>query len=271
MYEAHFGITGPPFQLSPDPNFYFDSKGHHDALAVLRRGLTEQRGMIVVSGEIGAGKTTLVRTLLAEIDPTTLAVGQVLSTQLDDLELLRAILLAFGAPADEDDAGVLRSALQAHLMALAREARRGVLIIDEAQNLHRSAFEMLVALEAGAAPGGLPVKICLVGQPELRDLVASAELTALRERVQASCHLEPLSADETGGYIRHRLAKVGWNGTPAFEVGRVRGNPSLDPGRAAPHQPAVQPSDAVALSRGGVADRRGDRRQDGERPARRDR
>lgn len=219
MYEAHFGISGPPFQLSPDPTFYFDSKGHHDALAVLRRGLGEQRGMIVVSGEIGAGKTTLVRTLLGEIDPASLAVSQVLSTQLDDLELLRAILLAFGAPAEQDDADASRAALQAHLMSLARAGRRAVLIIDEAQNLHRTAFEMLVQLEGGATPGGLPIKVCLVGQPELRDLVASADLAALRERVHASCHLGPLTADETGAYIRHRLAKVGWSGTPSFEAG----------------------------------------------------
>ena len=219
MYEAHFGISGPPFQLSPDPSFYFDSKGHHDALAVLRRGLVEQRGVVVVSGEIGAGKTTLVRTLLAEIDPASLAVGQVLSTQLDDLELLRAVLLAFGAPAEQDDAAALRAALQAHLMLLAREGRRAILIVDEAQNLHRTAFEMLVQLEGGATPGGLPVKVCLVGQPELRDLIASGELTALRERVHATCHLGPLTADETGAYIRHRLAKVGWSGTPSFEAG----------------------------------------------------
>jgi UDP-N-acetylglucosamine 2-epimerase len=221
MYEAHFGISGPPFQLSPDPTFYYDSKGHHDALAVLRRGLVEQRGVVVVSGEIGAGKTTLVRTLLGEIDPATLVVGQVLSTQLDDLELLRAILLAFGAPAEQDDADVLRRALQAHLMTLAREGRRAILIVDEAQNLHRSAFEMLAQLETGAVPGGLPIKVVLVGQPELRELVASGELRALRERVQAACHLAPLAPDETGAYVRHRLAKVGWSGTPSFEPGSL--------------------------------------------------
>ncbi len=219
MYESHFGISGPPFRLSPDPTFYFDSKGHHDALTVLRRGLGEQRGIVVVSGEIGAGKTTLVRTLLDEIDPATLAVGQVLSTQLDDLELLRAILLAFGAPAEQDDGQAMRRALQAHLMSLAREGRRAVLIVDEAQNLRRSAFEMLVQLETGAIPGGLPIKVCLVGQPELRDLVASGDLIALRDRVQAQCHLAPLAPAETGAYIRHRLEKVDWSGTPSFEPG----------------------------------------------------
>ena len=221
MYEAHFGISGPPFQLSPDPTFYYDSKGHHEALAVLRRGLSEQRGLVVVSGDIGAGKTTLVRTLLGEVDPATLAVAQVLSTQLDDLELLRAILLAFGAPADQNDADVMRRALQAYLMGLAREGRRAILIVDEAQNLHRSALEMLAQLEAGAVPGGLPIKVCLIGQPELRDIVASADMLMLRERVNASCHLSPLALEETGAYIRHRLAKVGWSGKPSFEAGSL--------------------------------------------------
>lgn len=216
MYEAHFGISAPPFQLSPDPAFYFDSQGHRDALAVLRRGLTEARGMVLVSGEIGAGKTTLVRTLLETIDPASLVVGQVLSTQLDAAELLRAILLAFGAPAEQEDEASLRQALQAHVAALGRDGRRPVLIVDEAQNLHRSAFEMLVELEAGATAGGLPLKICLVGQPELRGIVASPDLTALAARVGASCHLSPLTAEETGAYVLHRLHKVGWSGTPAF-------------------------------------------------------
>ena len=90
MYESHFGITGPPFQLTPDPSFYFDSKGHHLAITEFRRGLAETSGFIVISGEIGAGKTTLVRTLLAELDQATVAVAQVLSTQLQADELLAA-------------------------------------------------------------------------------------------------------------------------------------------------------------------------------------
>ncbi|WP_298825198.1 UDP-N-acetylglucosamine 2-epimerase [uncultured Piscinibacter sp.] len=219
MYEAHFGISGPPFQLSPDPSFYFDSQGHHEALTILRRGLDQPSGFVVVSGEIGAGKTTLVRTLLAELDSVGLAVGQVLTTQLDDTELLRAISLAFGITADATTPDGLYEALQAFLIALAREGRRAVLIIDEAQNLHTSALQWLVQLEKGHSPTRVPLKICLVGQPELRERVASGELIALRERISAQCHLGPLGAGETGAYIRHRLAKVGWTGTPSFEAG----------------------------------------------------
>ncbi|MBX3607579.1 MAG: UDP-N-acetylglucosamine 2-epimerase [Piscinibacter sp.] len=214
MYESHFGISGPPFQLAPDPHFYFDSHGHHDALAVLRRGLVEPGGFVVVSGEIGAGKTTLVRTLLAQIDTSKVVVGQVLTTQLDDAELLRAILLAFGAPSRAGTPAELGEALRQFLAGLAREGRRAVLIIDEAQHLERSAFQWLIDLEKG---GGAGLQVCLVGQPELRDLVASGDLLALRERVAVSCHLGPLGPGETGPYVRHRLSKVGWTGMPAFD------------------------------------------------------
>jgi UDP-N-acetylglucosamine 2-epimerase len=219
MYETHFGISGPPFQLSPDPSFYFDSLGHHEALATLRRGLADPTGFVVVSGEIGAGKTTLVRTLLAELDSSRLVVGQVLTTQLDDTELMRSLVMSFGLPAKAETPGALNEILQNFLASLAQEGRRAVLIIDEAQNLHRSAFEWLVQMEKGKVAGRAPLKICLVGQPELRDLVASGDLIALRERVSAQCHLGPLGQHETGAYIRHRLAKVGWSGVPSFEPG----------------------------------------------------
>ncbi len=120
MYERHFGISGPPFQLSPDPNFYFDSQGHHEALDSLRRGLAAPTGFVVVSGEIGAGKTTLVRTLLSELDSTNLVVGQVLTTQLDEAELMRAVSLSFGIPGHTDTPEALERGLQAFLLALAK-------------------------------------------------------------------------------------------------------------------------------------------------------
>jgi UDP-N-acetylglucosamine 2-epimerase len=146
-------------------------------------------------------------------------VGQVLTTQLDDTELMRSLVMSFGLPAKAETPGALNEILQNFLASLAQEGRRAVLIIDEAQNLHRSAFEWLVQMEKGKVAGRAPLKICLVGQPELRDLVASGDLIALRERVSAQCHLGPLGQHETGAYIRHRLAKVGWSGVPSFEPG----------------------------------------------------
>jgi general secretion pathway protein A len=218
MYESHFGITGPPFQLTPDPSFYFDSSGHHRALTEFRRGLAENSGFIVVSGEIGAGKTTLVRTLLAELDPAAVAVAQVLSTQLQADELLRAILFAFGVAGDHSAQTDPASTVRQFLASLYRESRRAVLIIDEAQNLHQSAFEQLVGLMAPQPNELAALQICLVGQPELRAIVSSRELAALRELVVASCHLGPIDQTETRDYIEHRLRKVGWNGHPSFDT-----------------------------------------------------
>lgn len=219
MYERHFGISGPPFQLSPDPNFYFDSQGHHAALESLRRGLGDANGFVVISGEIGAGKTTLVRTMLSELDSTALVVGQVLSTQLEAADLMRAVALSFGIRVDGNAGEDVERALQSFLLALAKDGRRAVLIVDEAQNLDRSAFHWLLSLEKGHSPTRIPMKVCLVGQPELRDIVNSGDQLELRARVSVQCHLGPLGPGETGAYIRHRLERVGWKGTPSFEPG----------------------------------------------------
>ena len=219
MYESHFGITGPPFQLTPDPSFYFDSKGHHRALEEFRRGLAEATGFIVVSGEIGAGKTTLVRTLLAELDPSVVTVAQVLSTQLQADELLRAILFAFGVAGDHGAQADPASAIRQFLGGLLRESRRAVLIIDEAQNLHPDAFERLITLVPPDASAELaPLQVCLVGQPELRVMIDAHHMPQLRQRVSVACHLGPIDQSETREYIEHRLRKVGWKGLPRFDA-----------------------------------------------------
>ncbi len=217
MYESHFGITGPPFQLTPDPSFYFDSQGHHRALTEFRRGLKEASGLIVVSGEIGAGKTTLVRTLLAELDPATVVVAQVLSTQLMADELLRAILYAFGVAGSHGTQSEPASTIRQFLASLHLESRRAVLIIDEAQNLHSDAFKQLLSLVSVESSEQAPLQICLVGQPELRAMIDSHEHPQLRQHVNVACHLGPIERPETREYIEHRLRKVGWAGHPSFD------------------------------------------------------
>ena len=218
MFASHFGMNGQPFQLSPDPGFYFDSHGHHRALAALRRGLSQPSGFTVISGDVGAGKTTVVHAVLRDLDPAFFAVAQIVSTQLDAVELLRAITIGFALPAAGGLLG-LTANLRRFLVGLRAQRRRAVLVIDEAQNLHTDAFDQLVAFAMRGAPSGRGMQICLVGQPELQAMVDTADLLPIREQICVQCHLGPLEREETMPYVEHRLRKVGWKGRPSFDAG----------------------------------------------------
>jgi general secretion pathway protein A len=222
MYESHFGFTGSPFQLNPDPAFYFDSKGHSSALAYLKFGAHQGEGFIVVTGEIGAGKTTLVRTLLDGLNPEQVVAAQVVSTQLESSELLQAILMAFGVPCGSTSKAHLIASLEGFLTVLAAKGRRALLIIDEAQNLKHEAVEELRMLSNFQLGKYGLLQSFLVGQPELRSLLQSKSMEQLRQRVIASCHLGPLAQGETRAYVEHRLRRVGWTGHfPAFAPGSL--------------------------------------------------
>jgi len=218
MYEQHFGLTGSPFQLNPDPAFFYDSRGHSHALSYLKFGAHQGEGFIVVTGEIGAGKTTIVRTLLEELDTTQVVAAQIVSTQLAAGELLRAILIAFGVPMSGDSKAHLISTLEAFLTSLAVQGKRALLIVDEAQNLGRESIEELRMLSNFQIGTHSLLQSFLVGQPELRNLLKSKAMEQLRQRVTASCHLTPLDAEDTRKYIEHRLHHVGWAGNPEFSV-----------------------------------------------------
>jgi type II secretory pathway predicted ATPase ExeA len=193
MFEPHFGLKGPPFQLSPVPGFYFASNGHGNALAYMKFGAYQGEGFIVVTGEIGAGKTTLVRTLLEGLDP-----NQIVAAQISKAQWL--------------------ATLEAFLTALCVGGRRALLVVDEAQNLGQREVEELRMLSNFQLGNHALLQSFLVGQPELRKMLQSKSLEQLRQRVIASCHLGPLAPGEVQPYIEHRLHHVGWDGRAIFDA-----------------------------------------------------
>ena len=214
MFESYFGFSAQPFQLSPDPSFYFESKGHGQALAYLKYGLHQREGFIVVTGEIGSGKTTLVRALLEGLDNQDVVAAQVVNTQLDSYDLLQAICTAFGVPMSGTSKAQLLATLETFFTALAANGRRALLIIDEAQNLGTKEVEELRMLSNFQLGPQALLQSFLVGQPELRMMLRSSIMEQLRQRVIASCHLGPMNAAETRGYVEHRLRHVGWKSMP---------------------------------------------------------
>jgi general secretion pathway protein A len=217
MYETFYGLTGKPFQLNPDPAFLFASKGHASAYAYLKYGVYQGEGFIVVTGEIGAGKTTLVRALLEELDPHKVVAAQLVSTMLDSDNLLRAVATAFGLAVRGEDKAHLLAGLEAFLTSLVTRNRRALLIVDEAQNLTPQAMEELRMLSNFQLGDRALLQSFLVGQPGLRELMRTPSMQQLRQRIIASYHLGPMDKAETRAYVEHRLQRVGWKGDPTLD------------------------------------------------------
>src|SRR5258706_3883313 len=217
MYESFYGLSGKPFQLNPDPSFYYGSRGHKRAFAYLEYGLYQSEGFIIITGEIGAGKTTIVRSLLEQLDPAKVVAVQLVSTQLDADDMLRAVGAAFGLPVKSVDKAILLASLEAFLCQLAVDKKRALLIVDEAQNLAPRAVEELRMLSNFQFGDQALLQSFLVGQPELRAMMQSPQMQQLRQRVIASYHLGPLDKGETQAYVEHRLKHVGWKEDPSFE------------------------------------------------------
>ncbi|MGC4250375.1 MAG: XrtA-associated ATPase [Sphingobium sp.] len=216
MYDQFYGLQGRPFQLTPDPHFYFESATHRKALSYLGYGLAQGEGFIVITGDIGAGKTTLVGHLMNTIDPQRLTAVKIVSTQVEADDMLRLAAQSFGLAVDGLSKAQILRQIEGFLHAQARAGRRSLLIVDEAQNLPISAVEELRMLSNFQLGGQSLLQIFLLGQPEFRDLLKSPELEQLRQRVIATHHLEPMMGSEIEPYIVHRLSLVGWTGNPHF-------------------------------------------------------
>lgn len=222
MYEAYFGLRGKPFQLNPDPSFFYGSRGHRRAMAYLEYGLHQNEGFIVITGEVGAGKTLLVRSLLEKLDSKKIVAANLVSTQIDADDILRLVAASFGIPSKHLSKSDLLLAIEAFLVSTTAAGKRALLIVDEAQNLTQKAVEELRMLSNFQLEDHALLQSFLVGQPEFRAIMQSPEMVQLRQRVIASYHLGPLDLQETQAYVEHRLACVGWKGNPSFDAEAMR-------------------------------------------------
>jgi putative secretion ATPase (PEP-CTERM system associated) len=204
MYERFYNLRERPFALSPDPEYLYLSRVHREALDYLRYGLESHAGFTVITGEIGAGKTTLLQSLLQKLDNRTV-VARVVNTTLNPRELLEAILMDFGLEAEGRSKPALLRDLGQFLVQQRLADRRPLLVVDEAQNLSTEALEEVRLLSNLETEKSKLLQIVLVGQPNLRDKLASPELEQLRQRIAVSYHLTPLDAADTGAYINYRL------------------------------------------------------------------
>jgi putative secretion ATPase (PEP-CTERM system associated) len=216
MYESFYSLSAMPFQLTPDSSFYFGSMEHRKAMAFLQYGLAQQEGFVVITGEIGAGKTTLVEQLLSTLDPERYVVARVVTTQLAGFDTLCMIGAAFGIYREGMDKATLITALKKFFDEMRDRRKQPLIVVDEAQSLTLNAIEELRMLSNLSQGARAPFQGVFLGQPEFRSALSKPELQQLRQRVIASCHLSALGREDTRRYIEHRLSHVGWTGDPGF-------------------------------------------------------
>lgn len=209
MYKNFFGLTRSPFEISPDPHFLFPTLHHKEALASIYYGICRRKGFVVMTGEVGTGKTLLVRCLLELLNRQQIAFANVFNAQLSDIDFLRYIAGDLGLKLRNQPKSELLLELNHFLIQRHRNGQTTVLVVDEAQHLSPAVLEEIRLLTNLETSDQKLLQILLVGQPELEVKLESYELRQLKQRIGLRCHLEPLSLEESRGYINRRLRQAG--------------------------------------------------------------
>ncbi|CAL1239515.1 XrtA/PEP-CTERM system-associated ATPase [Candidatus Methylocalor cossyra] len=216
MYDTFYKLKKKPFQLNPDPEFFFNSAVHRRALAYLRYGLAQGEGFVVVTGVPGTGKTMLVKELFETLRNENIVAGLMVTSQVGAEDTLRIIAATFGLSYDGDVKAVLIKNLENFFKLKAREGKRVLLVVDEAQNLPVQSLEELRMLLNFELDGRSIFQVFLLGQEELRTTLQGGKMEQVRQRVTATYHLRPLEKAESKEYILHRLTTAGWSHDPEF-------------------------------------------------------
>lgn len=218
MYDTYFNLSAEPFRLSPDHRFCFGHARYFKAKAYMSYAFMRAEGFVLVTGEPGTGKSTLVSDVVASLGNSRVSVGRLVSSQLAADDLLRMVAFAFGISTDSVSKSQVLQRLTGRLQGLHREGARALLIVDEAQNLPFEALEELRMLTNFEQDGKPLLQIFLLGQKELLDLIHSPRLEQVHQRIIAASRLEPLAEEETRAYVEHRLRVVNWRGNPAIST-----------------------------------------------------
>ncbi|MEW5723761.1 MAG: AAA family ATPase [Thermodesulfobacteriota bacterium] len=216
MYNTFFNFKQEPFNLTPDPKFVYLSPGHQSALEHMLYGVDQKKGFVLISGDIGAGKTTMTRLLLDNLEGKA-QTALIFNTFLNEIELLRAINREFGLPAEGDSGEGLVRGLNRFLIGQMQNGGNAVLILDEAQNLSVPVLEQIRMLSNLETDDQKLIQMILVGQPEIIRTLARPDLAQLNQRVTVRCHLAPLGQEDTVRYIHHRLAVAGPKALARFD------------------------------------------------------
>ena len=213
-YVNYFGMREAPFNLLPNSRFFFEGSSHRRAFSYLTFGLNKAEGFVVITGEIGAGKTTIIDLLTKQLSPSRVRVAKIAVTLFEADDFLRMIANAFQVETEGRDKASVYHALETTLRDAVRARQQPLLLIDEAQGMRHSAFEELRMLSNLQYHDQSLLQIFLLGQPELRTLLARPERDQLRQRIIASYHLTALKEEEIRDYVLHRLKVAGWQGIP---------------------------------------------------------